>query len=204
MNKICQKLFSVFIIFFLLSACDDAQPSKQGRNLEASNANYYLINPRNAELLGLEIGQPKEAFQKVEFDFAVIETHTELGLEESYKLDREGVLVNLFFDQNNKVYEITSQSHRLKDIYGNGVGTSLNELKQSYPQGRFAVGQEEGRFANFITPGHVIFGFDIEDFPESCFSFPSQCEYDENNKPVSEIKVSAFDFTEYLQSLSDK
>jgi hypothetical protein len=190
----------LFVSCIILIGCQELHPSDQKTEIEYKKTNYSF-DVKKPELLDISIGQKRSFFQENGFNFLSIKTESEAGINEIYRLDYEGQTIDLAFDEIDEVYEIVTSSDKLQDSFGNGVGSSLANLKLSYPVGLFILSSEEGRVANFITPGHVIFAFDIEDFPAGCFDFPRDCVYDDTTKYVNQVKVIDINFTDYLNSL---
>lgn len=77
------------------------------------------------------------------------------------------------------VYRCSSESKRLRDPVGMGVGSSLRELKRVYPQGRLLVTSENGRNANFVMGGRMMFSMDVRLIKDECFDL-EQCVFDED------------------------
>jgi len=80
---------------------------------------------------------------------------------------------------DNIVYRCSSESQRLRDPAGMGVGSSLRELKKAYPQGRLLVTYENGKNANFVLGGRMMFSMDVRLVNDECFEL-EQCVFDED------------------------
>lgn len=165
-----------------------------------SDAMNFLIDIKKSKLMNIHTGLQKDFFIRGNLDLIVEEVKTESGIIEIYHLNADGVEVELHFDESNILYLIKTSSKKFKDAFENGVGTSLKKLKENYPRGAFVIGEEERRFANFITPGYVVFMFDTESFQNECFTFPKNCSYDESSKFVKQVSVIESDATVYLET----
>ena len=203
MKRHLNQVIRYVISFMILTGCHHTASSNPNEKLKDANTSFYF-DIKKPGILDLEIGQTKEFLTRNNFSFETKKFYTESGEEEMFRVNIDRAVFDLFFDENDRVREIVSSYEELRDFYGNGVGTSLKKLKLNYPTGHFAVGLEEDKFANFVTPGHVIFVFDTEEFSDGCFTFPRQCAYDENDKNVVKIRISAFDFTDYLEEVRQK
>lgn len=85
-------------------------------------------------------------------------------------------VVECMFDFENKVYSFATFSKEIKDEFGNGVGSSLNDLRKSYPDGRLILGTSDGKFFNFLTGTPLIFSMDKDLVPHYCFEIGVKCE----------------------------
>lgn len=104
----------------------------------------------------------------------------------------EEVVVSCLLDLAGSVHEISSNSRKLRDERGAGVGNTLSELKKIYPNGTLLVGAADARFANFINGTKLIFALDQSGIDESCFETGErECEIDEATE-VSEIRISRY------------
>jgi len=198
--KSYKGILILFAGFTILIGCQESHSSNQKVEIEHKETNHS-IDIKAPKLFDISIGQKKTFFQENGFNFEIIKSENETGIEEIYRLNYQEQIVDLVFDEVDEVYEIVTSSDRVRDSFGNGVGGSLANLKLSYPAGHFILSSEEARVANFITPGHIIFTFDIKDFPEGCFDFPRDCVYDDTAKYINQVKVSYINFTDYLKSL---
>lgn len=199
MEKLLHNIIKVMFIFIFTLSCAYANKldaEKAQKNCELD----YLIDIKISKLLNIHIGQKKESFLNHDFDYEIVEFHTSGGVEEVFRYNIESNILELSFDASDRLYRISTTSASFKDAYGNGVGTSLETIKKSYPEGVFIIGEEGRRFANFITPGYVMFVLDDRDFQDGCFKFPKNCLYDGNTKFVAEINVLDSDASEYIKN----
>lgn len=79
-----------------------------------------------------------------------------------------GVSVECLID-SGQIYSLTVTSQLVRDEKGMGVGSTLSELRGSYPSGRLLVGEEDGRFANFVNGSKVVFALQQEAIDPTCF-----------------------------------
>ncbi len=87
------------------------------------------------------------------------------------------------------VYRCSSESKGLRDRAGMGVGSTLRELRLTYPTGRFLVGSADGRYANFIAEGSLMFSMDLSLIKEDCFDL-KECAFDEDVLRVVRIVMT--------------
>lgn len=87
------------------------------------------------------------------------------------------------------VYRCSSDSTRLRDPAGKGVGSSLGELKRAYPHGRLLVSYENGKNANFIVGRRMMFSMDAHSIKEERFEL-EQCVFDEHSLRAVRIVIT--------------
>lgn len=91
---------------------------------------------------------------------------------------REGVIAECLLDAG-RVDRCSTRSPGLRDEHGLGVGSRLSELTRAYPQGKLLTGDEEGRYANFVTGSRVVFELNRKDIDLRCFDpGASPCDVD--------------------------
>ncbi|NYF36572.1 hypothetical protein [Stenotrophomonas sp. JAI102] len=89
--------------------------------------------------------------------------------------------------ESGKVYSLTVTSPLPRDEEGMGVGSTLSELRATYPAGRLLIGDEDGSFANFVNGTNVVFGLRQDMFDPKCFdSMAMECA---EPKEVAVVKV---------------
>ena len=70
---------------------------------------------------------------------------------------------------DGKVERISTRSSLLRDEKNLGVGSHLSDLRGAYPSGDVIVGDDEGRYANFINGSNVVFELDTTVIGIDCF-----------------------------------
>lgn len=99
------------------------------------------------------------------------------------------VVVTCLFDQTGRVYEISTSSSAISDMYGLGVGSTLREIEKKYPSGVLWVGEADARYANFVTGTAVIFRMDRSGIDDRCFDQArAQCQI-KKTTTVSQVLV---------------
>lgn len=149
----------------------------------------------------LKLGQPAINIEHLAVQFNIEEIFDENGRRQIYQFLYRGQSVEADVDELGNIYSLTILEGDIEDVFGSKIGTKLSELKENYPDGRFIIGREEDLFANFITPGHLIFEFDVTSFPADCFEFPKECNYQDGLQYVEQIFISKFNYSEYVKSL---
>lgn len=71
---------------------------------------------------------------------------------------------------SGKVDRLSTVSSVVRDEKGVGVGSSLSELMRAYPRGRVLIGDEDGRYANFVNGSRAVFELDKDVIGLQCFS----------------------------------
>lgn len=102
----------------------------------------------------------------------------------------DGVCVRIVFtrdssDENSIAYSFEMDSNFIRDANGLGVGSTLGSIMDAWPNGQFVSGVLDDRFARYVTSQGIIFAFDPDDLPASCFDEQgTRCE------PSDDIKVA--------------
>jgi len=195
MLKFCLNSILAILILSLSIACTNAISSEKTEYIY--DANPPLIFAFN---IGENIDDVKQIVTSSKTEIISLE-----GVETTILHAKIGhdVDADIFFDEDNKVYSITTKSPTIKDEYGLGVGSTLEELKHNYPLNYLGIGIEHGRGATFITPGYLIFELEPVAFPEGCFlSHKTKCVFDDELVTVSELRIINIDMTEHVKSLN--
>lgn len=85
---------------------------------------------------------------------------------------RHGVKVKIVFDDQGKLYVAHSTSSNAVGPKGIGVGSTLSQVKATWPNGKLLYGSEDGRFVTFNTGTNVLYIFSPEDMPPAAFEQP--------------------------------
>lgn len=86
---------------------------------------------------------------------------------------------------SGELVEFSASSTKMRDERNIGVGSKLHELERAYPNGRLLVGDEDGRYANFVNGTRVVFELSQAAIDLHCFEpHKSNCEIDPNTEVV--------------------
>lgn len=149
----------------------------------------WKVDPVNGSFGKIQVGMSKEKI-------IALDLPMKWGSEEQEGLAYEVVTVIAPGDiaiecvlSGEIVYRCSSESKRLRDPAGEGVGSSLGGLKRAYPQGRLLVSYENGKNANFVLEGRMMFSMDVRLIGEECFEL-KKCVFDEDVLRVVRVVVT--------------
>ncbi|MEO5774940.1 MAG: hypothetical protein ABIQ32_12605 [Sphingomicrobium sp.] len=109
----------------------------------------------------------------------------------SYKIRADGgVVVEVTFDDDGKLYSGHTKSANALGPRGIGVGSTLAQVKAAWPTGTLLYGFEDGAFVTYSTAANVLFRFDPKDMPPGAFDHdrPSDFPVPQDIK-VGEISI---------------
>lgn len=184
---------SIVAAIFSLSACgSQGQHGGQADVVESTSA-HYVVDSAAGSLRGIYVDMSQEELSSLGYPTStgsvVLEgdEYTTVDVE----LDEQIVIEGLI-DFSGHLYQFSTTSESVRDERGVGVGTSLLELRQSYPEGRLFVGDEDGRYASFVNGSKVIFFLEKDLIDDACFDEPSKkCEVNDQVK-VEKLVVNRF------------
>lgn len=135
---------------------------------------------RSGEIGEISPGMSQEKFIKVAKSYLRSRV-----IEEGDEYDRidahigHGIIIEATFDENGNLARYLTKSELITDASGSGPGTTLATLRIRNPKGRFIMGDEDGRYANFYTPSSlIVFEIDRTQIPLDCFDPGSLCVVD--------------------------
>lgn len=171
-----------------LVACGVSGGKGQLEERPANKASSYEINSSRGSLKDIHVGMSESELLSLNHP----------GSRRSVVLEGdEYPVIDLKIGDNitlecliatGKLYSFSTTAINVRDENNAGVGTSLSELKISYPKGKVAIGDEDGRYANFINGSRVVFQLDQSEIDRKCFDAPqSACAVDERTKVVKVV-----------------
>ncbi|RNF86352.1 hypothetical protein EER27_02735 [Lysobacter psychrotolerans] len=155
-------------------------------------AEGYVIDSSVGSLKGIYVGMSESELSSLRYSESrgVANFEGEEFVTVNVALDGR-VSLDCVLNEDGSVYRFSTVSPLVRDEKGLGVGTALYELKAAYPEGKFLVGDEDGRFASFVNGSRVIFSLGKERIDELCFDEPTaKCEVDEKGVKVERVVVS--------------
>lgn len=129
-----------------------------------------------------EIGQISPGMSQEKFIKAAKSYFRSKVIEEGDEYDRieadigHGIIIEGTFDESGNLARYRTKSKLITDESGSGPGTTLGTLRIRHPTGRFIMGDEDGRYANFYIPSSfIVFEIDRTQIPLDCFDPGSHC-----------------------------
>ena len=83
---------------------------------------------------------------------------------------QNGVRVEVTFDDDGRLYAADTRSPNAVGPKGIGVGSTLAEVEQAWPEGAFIFGSAEGEYVTFVTGTNLLFRFDPREMPPGAFN----------------------------------
>ena len=83
---------------------------------------------------------------------------------------QKGVQVEVTFDDDGRLYGADTRSPNALGPKGIGVGSTLAEVEQAWPDGAFGFGFAEGEYVTYSTGTNLLFRFDPNDMPPGAFN----------------------------------
>lgn len=165
---------------------DSPQPHLQMSQEQPAD---WLVDPIRGSFGVLTVGMPKGKLAVLGLPIKWGQVEEEGDLYETATVSVTGdITVNCVLS-DGLVYRCSSESEGLRDHAGMGIGSTLRELRRAYPQGRILVGSENGRYANFVMAGPLMFSMDLSSIKDSCFEL-EDCELDEDALRVIRIVIT--------------
>ncbi len=98
-------------------------------------------------------------------------------------LIEDAVSVEVLFD-SGKVERLSTRSKRARDEHGNGVGSTLLDLKRTYTL-EVLLRDQGGELVNFASGTTVVYQFNSGDFPSECIDvYKPDCQLNEQAEVV--------------------
>jgi len=174
-----------FMLGLILVACDASNGEVISQVGKSSDKEEVRINSSLGTLADIRTGMTEEELWSLGYP----SSRRSVVLEgDEYKVVdvviSDDVSVECLLDAGIvELFSITSAA--VRDENGMGVGSSLFELKNAYPQGKVLVGDEDGRYASFVYGSRVVFELDQDAIDLQCFE-PRQvgCDIDPNTEVV--------------------
>lgn len=194
----CRIVSVTIALTSLLCSCDaiSVEPQEPSDNIYTSEVQEqpaaYVIDVDNGGVAGVNVGMSEQELWQIGFSH---ESYTENLEGDEYKIVDivlpNGSKLKCTFDLSNFIYRIESTSTQLRDKLGNGVGSHLEDLERSYPEGRLAIGLAEDRYSRFLTGTHLVFVFSPREFAEECFEDRTSCTFDRHLRAIS-VSIEKF------------
>lgn len=160
---------AVMLAATVLSSCANAETNGEDEVLR--------IDVSEGEVLGipLELGYDELPSLQFEFNPQQIVDEGEIYQSAMIIVSPE-IEFQATFDENSELYSLETTSNSVADINGVRIGSTLEQVTNSWPSGRFVYGEAHGRFARFITGTETVFSFDPSAMDSSCFESMTTCE----------------------------
>ncbi len=185
----------VILLTIVLSGCGvgDSQefPGTGTTHAEApsTRATDWTVDPVNGAFGRVEAGMSEAKLSSLGLPMKWGEQEQEGATYKVVTVTAPGDITIECVLSDQIVYRCSSESAGLHDPAGVGVGSSLGELKRAYPHGHLLVTHENGRNANFILGGKMMFSMDVRLINEECFEL-KRCVFDEEALRVVRIVIT--------------
>lgn len=183
------------LLAIVLSGCgaswsQESAGSRAPRTEESSTQpSDWMVDPVSGSFGLLHVGMSKERIISLDLPLKWGEDQQEGLTYEVVTVSAPGDIAIECVLSDDIVYRCSSESKRLRDPAGEGVGSSLRELRRAHPQGRLLVSYENGKNANFVLGGRMMFAMDVRLIKEECFEL-EQCVFDEDALRVVRIVIT--------------
>ncbi len=141
---------------FCMVGCHPPSEAEQQQNLEvvsnASELKAEITIARKATAIGpLSVGMTAEEVESLQSPFMKKNTNIEGDDYTIYvvSISDQSTLEGML-NYEGEVYSITTSSKMIRDEFGNGVDSTLEDLQKSYPNGRLIRGMADGNFLNLF------------------------------------------------------
>lgn len=185
----------LILLPIVLSGCGagEAQDSAASRAphawVSSTQTSEWTVDPVKGSIGLLQIGMSEEAIVSLNLPIKWSEEEQEGMSYEVVTVSGPGDITIECVLSDGIVYRCSSESKRLRDRAGQGVGSTLRELKRAYPLGRLLVSYENGKNASFVLGGRMMFSMDLRLIKEECFEL-KQCDFDEDALRAVRIVVT--------------
>ena len=170
----------MFALVLLLSACG-AESQGAGSEVAEANPGAYVVDSLSGRVGGIYLDMSESELTALGYPAVrkSVVLEGDAYVEIDVKISEQATLACLF-DSSGSLHRFSTTSVAVRDEHGSGVGTMLRDLKQRYPTGKVLIGDEDGRYANFITRSRVIFQLDQNRIGDICFDASAQgCDIDD-------------------------
>lgn len=174
-----------FMLVLILTACGASNGEVISQEGKSSDKGGASINSSLGSLADIRTGMTEEDLLSLGYPSSrrsvVLEGDEYTVVDVAISKD---VSVECLFD-SGKVEFFSVTAVAVRDEKGMGVGSSLFELKHAYPQGKVLIGDEDGRYANFVNESRVVFELDQDAIDLQCFeSHQEACDIDSSIEVV--------------------
>lgn len=163
----------------MLAACGAASQGPTPRAVDEGSTDALMIDTSAGKVGDIRIGMTEAELATL--GHAMTRRSIMMEGDEYPVIDvaiREGVIAECLLDAG-KVERCSTRSPGLRDEQGLGVGSRYSGLMHAYPKGKLLIGDEEGRYANFVTGSRVVFELDRKNIDLRCFDpGASPCDVD--------------------------
>jgi hypothetical protein len=180
--------FVLWIVLFL-TACGVSDQTSASEGIK-EKINHFEIDSGLGKIDNIAVGMAEAEVMALRYPKVtrIINKEGEKYLVIDLAIAK-GVVVACLFDQTGRVYEISTSSSAIGDMYGLGVGSTLREIEKKYPSGVLWVGEADGPYANFVTGTAIIFRLDRSGIDDRCFDQTrAQCQI-KKTTTVSQVVV---------------
>ncbi|MBL4617009.1 MAG: hypothetical protein JKY46_04895 [Robiginitomaculum sp.] len=177
--------YSPLIVIFVFLFGGNAQPNTLNDKENISE----IIYKQNTKNIGpVYIGMTGAQIEELGLPYTITTENMEGDEYTIYLVNlSDSAILKCIFDLDGHLSIISTSSQTVTDKFGNGAGSTVQDLHESYPNGRFIYGSAEGSYVVYTTGSMLRFRFDYKDMPESCFETGGKC-----NVPI-DIRVKKFE-----------
>jgi hypothetical protein len=183
---------SLLLLAVLLSACG-AQSQGARPGVAEANQKAYVIDSLLGRVGDIHLGMSES--ELIALGYPAVRKPVVLEGDSYVEIDvkiSERAALACLFDSSGSLYRFSTTSVAVRDEHGSGVGIMLRDLKQRNPAGKVLIGDEDGRYANFITGSKVIFQLDQNRIGDTCFDASAQgCDIDDQTA-VTKLVVDRY------------
>lgn len=175
----------VLVLALMLAACGVSSEGGMPQRESANKEDFFGIESSLGTFAGIHVGMAEDDLLSLGYPVS----HRSVVLEgDEYAIVdvtiKEDVNVECLLD-SGRVEKFSVTANSVRDENAVGVGSKLSELRHAYPQGRLLVGDEDGRYANFVNGSRVVFELDQEGIDLRCFESPGvSCDIDPDTEVV--------------------